>query len=117
MRFRPFLYVSVLAVALAAPLVSFAQFQAPTDAELKMTDDPKAPGADAVYLYREETQDDNIGFQSVYERIKVLTEKGKDLGTAPGTATPKTAPAMLTAFQGIWKWRQSRAGRFIPTAL
>ena len=81
MRFRPFLYVSVLAVALAAPLVSFAQFQAPTDAELKMTDDPKAPGADAVYLYREETQDDNIGFQSVYERIKVLTEKGKDLAT------------------------------------
>ena len=81
MRFRPFLYVSVLAVALAAPLVSFAQFQAPTDAELKMTDDPKAPGADAVYLYREETQDDNIGFQSVYERIKVLTEKGKELAT------------------------------------
>jgi len=81
MRFRPFLYVSVLAVAVGAPLVSFAQFQAPTDAELKMTDDPKAPGADAVYLYREETQDDNIGFQSVYERIKVLTEKGKELAT------------------------------------
>ena len=81
MRFRPLVYVAALAAAVAAPCVGFAQFQAPTDAELKMTDDPKAPGADAVYLYREETQDDNIGFQSVYERIKVLTEKGKELAT------------------------------------
>jgi hypothetical protein len=81
MRFRALLSVAVLAAAVAAPSVSFAQFQAPTDEELKMTADPKAPGADAVYLYREETQDDNIGFRSVYERIKVLTEKGKELAT------------------------------------
>ncbi|MGA2649362.1 MAG: transglutaminase domain-containing protein [Terracidiphilus sp.] len=81
MRFRPLLHVAVLAVAVAAPRVSFAQFQAPTDAELKMTADPKAPGADAVYLYREEMQDDNLGFRTVYERIKVLTEKGKELAT------------------------------------
>jgi hypothetical protein len=81
MRFRSLLYVGVLAVAVVAPRVSVAQFQAPTDAELKMTEDPKAPGADAVYLYREETQDDNVGFRSVYERIKVLTEKGKELAT------------------------------------
>jgi len=81
MRIRLSLYFAVLAVGLAAPCVSFAQFQAPTDAELKMTEDPKAPGADAVYLYREETQDDNVGFRTVYERIKVLTEKGKELAT------------------------------------
>ena len=65
----------------AAPLVAFGQFQAPVDAELKMTSDPKAPGADAVYLYREESQDDNVGFRNVYERIKVLTEKGKEMAT------------------------------------
>ena len=81
MRFRPLVYVAALSAAVAAPCVGFAQFQAPTDAELKMTDDPKAPGADAVYLYREEAQDDDIGFRSVYERIKVLTEKGKELAT------------------------------------
>ena len=46
-----------------------------------MTSDPKAPGADAVYLYREETTDDNLHYQSVYARIKVLTEKGKELAT------------------------------------
>jgi hypothetical protein len=56
------LVVFAVLAAVAAPRVRFAQFQAPTDAELKMTDDPKAPGADAVYLYREETQDDDIIF-------------------------------------------------------
>jgi len=81
MRYRLWLSFAVLAVAVTAPRVSLAQFQAPTDAELKMTADPKAPGADAVYLYREEAQDDNFGFRNVYERIKVLTEKGKELAT------------------------------------
>jgi len=46
-----------------------------------MTSDPKAPGAAAVYLYREETTDDNLHFHSYLERIKVLTEKGKELAT------------------------------------
>jgi hypothetical protein len=46
-----------------------------------MTSDPKAPGAAAVYLYREETVDDNHHFHSYYARIKVLTEKGKELAT------------------------------------
>jgi len=67
--------------ALAAPALARAQFQPPTQEELKMTADPKAPGAAAVYLYREETTDDKIHFHSVYVRIKVLTEKGKELAT------------------------------------
>ncbi len=46
-----------------------------------MTSDPKAPGADAVYLYREEKTDDNLHYHSYYVRIKVLTEKGKELAT------------------------------------
>ena len=46
-----------------------------------MTADPKAPGAAAVYLYREETTDDALHFHSYYERIKVLTEKGKEQAT------------------------------------
>jgi hypothetical protein len=81
MRFRPWLSFAVLAMAVAAPRVSLAQFQAPTDAELKMTEDPKAPGADAVYLYREETEDDPHHFRTVFVRIKVLTEAGKELAT------------------------------------
>ena len=69
----------LLASASAGHLL--AQFQEPTQDELKMTSDPKAPGADAVYLYREETADDALHFHSYYERIKILTEKGKELAT------------------------------------
>jgi len=58
-----------------------AQFQQPTDEELKMTADPKVPGAAAVYLNIEEIANDPLHFQSYYARIKVLTEKGKTLAT------------------------------------
>jgi hypothetical protein len=58
-----------------------AQFQKPTDEELKMTSDPKAPGADAVYLKVIETDDNVHYYESFYARIKVLTEKGKELAT------------------------------------
>jgi len=63
------------------PVDLCAQFQQPTEEELKMTSDSKAPGAAAVYLYREEIVDDARGFESTYERIKVLTDKGFDLAT------------------------------------
>ena len=43
-----------------------------------MTAEPKAPGAAAVYLYREETTIDADHTYSIYVRLKVLTEKGKD---------------------------------------
>jgi hypothetical protein len=69
------------ALALFGPESAFAQFQPPTDEELKMTAEPKAPGAAAIYLYREEAVDDNLHFHSLYVRIKVLTEKGKELAT------------------------------------
>lgn len=46
-----------------------------------MTSDPKAPGADAVYLYLEENDNDTQHYESHYARIKVLTEKGKEMAT------------------------------------
>jgi len=46
-----------------------------------MTSDPKAPGAAAVYLYLEERVDDPHSFRSVYARIKILTEAGRELAT------------------------------------
>jgi hypothetical protein len=81
MRSHLVLYFGVLVLGAAAPLVAFGQFQAPTSEELKMTSDPKAPGADAVILYREEIQDDEHNVHSFYDRVKVLTEKGKELAT------------------------------------
>jgi hypothetical protein len=70
-----------LLLALATPAILRAQFQPPTEEELKMTADPKAPGAAAVYLYYEDITDYPNHSYSYYERIKVLTEKGKDLAT------------------------------------
>ena len=71
--------LSALALLVAAALPLHAQFNAPTPDELKMTSDPAAPGAAAVYLDYQEVSNDPIHFHSVYARIKVLTEKGKEL--------------------------------------
>jgi hypothetical protein len=82
MRRRALLLSALLLSLLAAlPLSGWAQFHDPTKEELAMTADPKAPGAAAVYLYYEERTDDELHYHSVYARIKVLTEKGKELAT------------------------------------
>jgi hypothetical protein len=81
MRPRALLLFSFCCLAVAVPTVLRAQFPAPAKEELAMTSDPKAPGADAVYLYREEKGDDNLHYHLLYARIKVLTEKGKEMAT------------------------------------
>jgi len=73
--------LSALSLLPSLPLAALGQFQAPSPEELSMTSDPKAPGAAAVYLYREETEDDPHHFRTVYARVKILTEAGKDLAT------------------------------------
>jgi hypothetical protein len=45
--------------------------------ELKMTSDPKAPGAPAIYLYRQVDRDDTNGHEIDFARIKILTEEGR----------------------------------------
>jgi len=72
---------AALLFAALSPAALFAQFQQPTNDELKMTSDPKAPGAAAVYLDIEEIANDPLHYRSTYCRIKVLTEKGKELAT------------------------------------
>ena len=81
MRIPSFARNPFLLLILASPAVLLAQFQQPTPEELKMTDDPKAPGAAAVYLDHEETTDNPGHSYLLYDRIKVLTEKGKELAT------------------------------------
>jgi hypothetical protein len=44
--------------------------------ELQMTSEPDAPGASAIYLYRQVDRDDSGNFERVYVRIKILTEGG-----------------------------------------
>jgi Domain of Unknown Function with PDB structure (DUF3857) len=45
--------------------------------ELKMTAEPNAPAAPAIYLYRQVDRDDNGPVEANYERIKILTEEGR----------------------------------------
>jgi len=82
---NPVVSCALTLAALCAPAILRAQFgaqfSAPEPDELKMTADPKAPGAAAVYMNREETEDQGARTQTIYERIKVLTEKGKELAT------------------------------------
>jgi hypothetical protein len=68
--------------ALSLPLAGGAQkFQEPTKEELQMTSDPKAPGAPAVFLYLQSETDNRNHYQSIYARIKILTELGKEWAT------------------------------------
>jgi hypothetical protein len=81
MRKSIFLCGAVGLFAALSPSLLSAQFQSPNPDELKMTSDPKAPGAAAVYLDVEETDTDSVRGQNYYARIKVLTEKGKEAAT------------------------------------
>jgi hypothetical protein len=121
MRHLGRIFFSTLLLACASARIQ-AQLQTPTAEELEMTSDPKAPGAAAVYLFIEEKTDDTYHFHSYYARIKVLTEKGKELATvsvpyekgqfevkaiegrtihSDGTIVPlKAKPADLMAYRG-----------------
>ena len=81
MRNPIFLHGAVLFLAALSPAVVYAQFQPPDPEELKMTSDPKAPGADAAYLEMSEIDNNARHFRTRYARIKVLTERGKELAT------------------------------------
>jgi Domain of Unknown Function with PDB structure (DUF3857)/Transglutaminase-like superfamily len=83
----PRLYRRIL-VAVILALIAIAFIPA-TDADdwlpispddLKMTAEPKAPGAPAINLYRQVDRDDQLGKEVDYVRIKVLTDEGRKYG-------------------------------------
>jgi hypothetical protein len=65
-------------LSLIVPNFAHAQWTVPTPEELSMTSQPQVPGAAAVYLFREEITEDKLHMFSIYVRLKVLTERGKD---------------------------------------
>ena len=71
----------VLALATVCPSSLWAGtgFQPVNPEELKMTGDPKAPGAPAIILYRQVDRDDNgrTSHEDNYYRVKILTEEGR----------------------------------------
>jgi hypothetical protein len=60
-----------------AGTVSGDEWQPISPEELKMASLPEAPGAPAVYLYRQVDRDDNTSREYNYVRIKVLSEEGR----------------------------------------
>jgi Domain of Unknown Function with PDB structure (DUF3857)/Transglutaminase-like superfamily len=68
------------AFLLLPPAWAGAKWTQPTPDELKMTSDPAAPGAPAVYLFLEETTDDGKQEYTFYARIKILTDEGRKYG-------------------------------------
>ena len=71
---RFFLFLTVFA---CLPAFGAANWRQPTADELKMTSDPKATDAPAVYLNRDEYMDVKGHYDRIYARIKILTEKGR----------------------------------------
>jgi len=76
-RFVAFLFV--LMTMLVPNPVWAVNFQPVSPDELKMTSEPKAPGAPAIILFRQVDRDDRgqTAHEDVYFRIKVLTEEGR----------------------------------------
>jgi hypothetical protein len=73
----PGIIASSLGIARAAD-----GFQPVSPEELKMTSEPKAPGAPAVILFRQVDRDDNgkTSHEFNYLRIKILTDEGRKYG-------------------------------------
>lgn len=68
----------LLALAVVVPFARAGDDWLPiTPEELKMTSEPKAPGAPAIYLYRQVDRDDVHSREYNYARIKILTEEGR----------------------------------------
>ena len=77
---RTSVLIVLFAIALL-PVNGRAQGFPPLSPEdLKMTSEPKAPGAPAIILYREVDRDDNVHtpHEDNYLRVKILTEEGRE---------------------------------------
>lgn len=73
------MFVLIVTVSLLTPSVWAVGFQPVSPEELKMTAEPKAPGAPAIILYRQVDRDDRgqTAHEDVYFRIKIFTEEGR----------------------------------------
>jgi|HubBroStandDraft_6_1064221.scaffolds.fasta_scaffold01366_6 hypothetical protein len=73
-----FLSILCALIVLARPMTAHAEDWPPVSTdELKMTSEPKAPGAPAIYLFRQVDRDDSVPKEYVFARIKILTEEGR----------------------------------------
>jgi hypothetical protein len=76
-RWMQTVFLSALVAVLFVRPVRADDWQPVTPEELKMTSEPQAPGAPAVYLYRQVDRDDQGSHEYNFKRIKILTEEGR----------------------------------------
>lgn len=75
------LFVCLLSLLAFSPFLHAGEDWPPiVPEELKMTSEPKAPGAPAIYLFRQVDRDDLENREHFYSRIKILTEEGRKYG-------------------------------------
>jgi hypothetical protein len=78
---RMLLLTAVVLIAAAlqpdTPASAGDEWQPITQEDLKMTSVPEAPGAPAIYLYRQVDRDDQAAHEYNYLRVKILTEEGR----------------------------------------
>lgn len=89
--------------ALSASSSSREEWLPITPEELKMTSEPKAPGAPAIYLYRQVDRDDIENREFIYARIKIFTEEGR-----------KYANIELPFLKGAWDIKDIQARTIHP---
>lgn len=70
----------MLSLALALPTHA-DEWQPVSPEDLRMTREPKAPTAAAIYLYRQVDRNDAESTESIYSRIKILTDARTDPST------------------------------------
>jgi len=77
-----FLIIATTFALFFTPASAAVGFQPVNPDELKMTSEPKAPGAQAVILQREVARDDSprTAHEDDYYRVKILTEEGRKYG-------------------------------------
>ena len=100
MRNFLFLCGAIGLLAAVSPVLLRAQFQPPDPDEFKMTSDPKAQGAAAVYLEIRESDNDPLHYKRYYARIKVLTDRGKELATVRIANVKGSADFRIADVQG-----------------
>jgi hypothetical protein len=74
-----FVFVLIATAGLFPAPAWAVNFQPVSPDELKMTSEPKAPGAPAIILFRQVDRDDRglTAHEDVYFRIKIFTEEGR----------------------------------------
>ena len=73
---REALAAALVLLALTMP-VRAEDWQPISQEDLRLAREPKAPTAAAIYLYRQVDRDDANSVESVYSRIKILTDEGR----------------------------------------